>query len=141
MMLSQPLTPSQGIFGMELINIAPTDWRFSVMMVSVCIPFFIVIFVIQTHAGMSLVKRVSRAIKHGWQRRARNRREKRTHMQHAAMIRRQSCASSVNLERRESMWHLMTDRKARRRGNSPTEEERWGKWRTNWQAPQNKTSV
>lgn len=116
---------------MQLIAIPPTDWRFVVIMVAVCIPFFVLIFVLQTHAGMSLAKRARVTIVGGWKKHSRSRREKRSQLQHAAMIRRQSCASSVYADRRESLWNLIADRKSKRLGTtSPADARKWRGWRT-----------
>ncbi|KAF3763635.1 hypothetical protein M406DRAFT_323229 [Cryphonectria parasitica EP155] len=109
-MLFMPLTFVTSIFGMETFKIPPTDWRFVVIMVTVCVPFFILVLVLQTDVGT----RLWRALRHvftmgldSWRRRARTRREKRSQLQQAAMIRRQSlCAPSADTGRQESLQML-----------------------------------
>lgn len=99
---------------MQMFNISPSDWRFIVIMITVCVPFFILIFVLQTHAGMSIYKRIRVSIGKyldSWKKHSRTRREKRSQLQHAAMIRKQSSASAVFPGRRESLWNLISDRK------------------------------
>ena len=50
-------THRQGVFGITALEIPVTDWRFSVTLVSVCIPFFLLILVLQTHAAMNAVRK------------------------------------------------------------------------------------
>lgn len=129
---------------MQLIEIPPTDWRFAVIMVSVCIPFFILTSVLQTHAGMSLVERARRAVVGGWGKRSRGRREKRSQLQHAAMIRRQSRASNMYSDRRESLWDLIADRKGKRLGSTAAAAgapRKWGRWRAKREETQKRSSV
>jgi hypothetical protein len=47
----------QGVFGITTFDVSVTDWRFPVTLVSVCIPFFILILVLQTRAAMDLVRK------------------------------------------------------------------------------------
>lgn len=102
---------------MDLVDIPPTDWRFSVILIAVCVPFFVLVFVLQTHAGANLIKRMSGAVCGGWMRRAHARRERRSQLQHAAMVRRQSCAESAYAaDRQGSLWTLIADRKGKRGG-------------------------
>lgn len=92
---------------MQTFTISPTDWRFAVTMVAVCVPFFILIFVLQTHAGMSLYKRLGlliTSLREKLRRKAVARREKRTQIQQIETIRRQSCATTVVAGKRESTW-------------------------------------
>lgn len=98
---------TQSVFGMNVIEISPNDWRFVVTMIGVCVPFFILIFIMQTHAGMSLFRRVRLYVKgFGESRRqkATARREQRSQLQQTEMIRRQSCATTVVAGKRESVW-------------------------------------
>ncbi|KAK3384966.1 hypothetical protein B0H63DRAFT_472038 [Podospora didyma] len=60
-MLFLPLTFVTGVFGITQLEIRADDWRFPVTMVSVCIPFFLLIFVLQTRAGLNAVKRWSKS--------------------------------------------------------------------------------
>lgn len=126
---------------MQMIDIPPTDWRFVVIMIAVCIPFFILTFTLQTHAGVSLVKRARVAIVGGWKKRSKNRREKRSQLHHAAMIRRQSRASNVYpVDRRESLWNLIADRKGKRRlgiTRTTAAPRKWGRWRIKQEVTQN----
>jgi hypothetical protein len=46
----------QGVFGITTLTIPASDWRFPVTLVSVCIPFFVLILVLQTRAAMELVR-------------------------------------------------------------------------------------
>jgi len=52
----------QSVFGITELPIPPSDWRFPVVMVSVCVPFFTIIIVLQTRAGMNAVRNVGRAM-------------------------------------------------------------------------------
>lgn len=52
----------QGVFGITTLTISPTDWRFPVTLVSVCIPFFILIMVLQTRAAMEAVRKCGRLV-------------------------------------------------------------------------------
>ncbi|KAK4111581.1 hypothetical protein N656DRAFT_141307 [Canariomyces notabilis] len=45
-MIFLPLTFVVGVFGITEFDISPEDWRFAVTLVSVCIPFFILILVL-----------------------------------------------------------------------------------------------
>ncbi|KAK4242903.1 hypothetical protein C8A03DRAFT_39848 [Achaetomium macrosporum] len=56
-MIFLPLTFVVGVFGITTFDITTKDWRFPVTMVSVCIPFFILILVLQTRAAMEPVHR------------------------------------------------------------------------------------
>lgn len=92
---------------MNMITIDPNNWRFVVTMIAVCVPFFILIFILQTHTGMSLYRRVRQHIKgHRERRRQRAfaRQEQRSQLQRTEMIRRQSCATTFVAEKRESVW-------------------------------------
>ncbi|KXX80744.1 hypothetical protein MMYC01_203827 [Madurella mycetomatis] len=56
-MIFLPLTFVVGVFGITTFDISATDWRFPVTMVSVCIPFFVLVLVLQTRAAMQMVRR------------------------------------------------------------------------------------
>ncbi|KAK7745892.1 hypothetical protein SLS53_002611 [Cytospora paraplurivora] len=57
--LSFVTTPTRkSVFGITEFTISANDWRFPVTMVSVCVPFFLLIFILQTRAGMRGVRRV-----------------------------------------------------------------------------------
>ncbi|PSR92346.1 cora-like Mg2+ transporter protein-domain-containing protein, partial [Coniella lustricola] len=47
-MLFMPLTFVTSVFSMQAFHIPPTDWRFVVMMISICVPFFVLVFILQT---------------------------------------------------------------------------------------------
>lgn len=61
-MIFLPLTFVVGVFGITTFDISATDWRFPVTMVSACIPFFILILVLQTRAAMVAVRKFGRMI-------------------------------------------------------------------------------
>ncbi|KAJ4387895.1 hypothetical protein N0V93_008498 [Gnomoniopsis smithogilvyi] len=108
-MLFLPLSFVTSVYGMQAFTIPPNDWRFAVTMVVVCVPFFVLIFVLQTHAGMSLYRRLVLTMKgwiESWKRSAASRREKRTQLQQTETIRRQSCATTVVAGKRESTWNF-----------------------------------
>ncbi|KAL2023739.1 hypothetical protein VTK56DRAFT_1453 [Thermocarpiscus australiensis] len=56
-MIFLPLTFVVGVFGITTFDIPADDWRFPVTMVSVCIPFFVLILVLQTRAAMEALRR------------------------------------------------------------------------------------
>ncbi len=57
-MVFLPLTFVVGVFGITTLDVSPTDWRFAVTLVAVCVPFFVLILVLQTPAAaMDLVRR------------------------------------------------------------------------------------
>lgn len=56
-MLFLPLTFVTSVFGITTFGTPVDDWRFPVTMVLVCVPFFMLIFVLQTRAGMKGVKK------------------------------------------------------------------------------------
>ncbi len=49
-MVFLPLTFVVGVFGITTLDVRPTDWRFAVTLVAVCVPFFVLILVLQTPA-------------------------------------------------------------------------------------------
>ncbi|KAK4192221.1 hypothetical protein QBC35DRAFT_373917 [Podospora australis] len=63
-MIFLPLTFVVGVFGITTFDISAEDWRFPVTMVSVCIPFFILILVLQTRAAMMMVRKFGRAMEY-----------------------------------------------------------------------------
>ncbi|KAH8904541.1 hypothetical protein BR93DRAFT_883002 [Coniochaeta sp. PMI_546] len=56
-MLFLPLTFVTSVFGITTLDIQANDWRFPVTMVTVCVPFFVLIFVLQTRAGVSALRK------------------------------------------------------------------------------------
>ncbi|KAH8886482.1 hypothetical protein GQ53DRAFT_657891 [Thozetella sp. PMI_491] len=67
-MVFLPLTFVTSVFGITEFTIAADDWRFPVTMVSVCVPFFLLILVLQTRSGMDATKKLGTAIDHLFQR-------------------------------------------------------------------------
>ncbi|KAK0625298.1 hypothetical protein B0T17DRAFT_492557 [Bombardia bombarda] len=61
-MVFLPLTFVTSVFGITTFDISAEDWRFPVTMVAVCVPFFLLIVMLQTRAGMEWVKKGSRAV-------------------------------------------------------------------------------
>ena len=57
-MIFLPLTFVTSVFGITQFDISADNWRFPVTMVSVCVPFFLLILVLQTRAGMDLAKKL-----------------------------------------------------------------------------------
>ncbi|KAJ9148616.1 GTPase-activator protein for ras-like GTPase containing protein [Pleurostoma richardsiae] len=79
-MIFLPLTFVTSVFGITEFTISASDWRFPVTMVAVCIPFFLLILILQTRAGMEAVKKVGVLVETyigGWGDRAQHRRERR----------------------------------------------------------------
>ncbi|KLU84750.1 hypothetical protein MAPG_03786 [Magnaporthiopsis poae ATCC 64411] len=62
-MIFLPLTFVTSVFGITEFNISPDDWRFATTMVCVCVPFFVLIVVLQTQAGMEMCKRLGGSLK------------------------------------------------------------------------------
>lgn len=124
----------KSVFGMQTFTISPTDWRFAVTMVAVCVPFFILIFVLQTHAGMSLYRRLGlyvASFREKLKRKAAVRRERRTQIQQIETIRRQSCATTIVAGKRESTWRF--DSKEAGKLGTPVSDANggtraWWKW-------------
>ena len=50
----------KSVFGITEFTISASDWRFPVTMVFVCVPFFVIIFVLQTRRGMHAFKKSGR---------------------------------------------------------------------------------
>jgi hypothetical protein len=50
------------VFGITTLDIQADDWRFPVTMVTVCVPFFVLIFVLQTRAGISALRKSGKYI-------------------------------------------------------------------------------
>ncbi|KUI56309.1 hypothetical protein VP1G_03748 [Cytospora mali] len=99
-MLFLPLTFS--VFGITEFTFSANDWRFPVTMVSVCVPFFLLIFILQTRAGMRAVKKVGDFTERNmgrWSDRSRSRHERRLQLQQqlmqAAESQRQSSVVSI----------------------------------------------
>lgn len=121
-------------------TIAPSNWRFIVIAVTICVPFFLLVLVLQTHAGMTVWRRLRLSARRGlegWKKRARTRREKRSQIQQAAMIRRQSCAPNhPETARWESQWALNAKKRSSgatlpplRTGGKDGRDRRWPGWR------------
>ncbi|KAK3319918.1 hypothetical protein B0T19DRAFT_274589 [Cercophora scortea] len=47
---------------MTAFDISASDWRFPVTMLSVCVPFFLLILILQTRTGLGAVKKFGRLI-------------------------------------------------------------------------------
>lgn len=56
------LTHSQSVFGITTLEISVDDWRFPVTLIAVCIPFFMVICVLQTRWGMRMARNMGNRI-------------------------------------------------------------------------------
>lgn len=56
-MIFLPLTFVTSVFGMTNFEFDDRDWRFIAIMVAVCVPFFLLIFVLQTHKALRRVCR------------------------------------------------------------------------------------
>lgn len=83
-MLFLPLTFVTSVFGITEFTISANDWRFPVTMVSVCVPFFLLIFILQTRAGMRAIKALGDFIEGNlgrWSDRSRSRHERRLQLQ------------------------------------------------------------
>jgi len=52
----------KSVFGITEFQFSERDWRFAVTMVSVCIPFFLLIIVLQTQATMQAVRKYRQAV-------------------------------------------------------------------------------
>lgn len=50
----------QSVFGITTLDIQASDWRFPVTMVTVCVPFFVLIFVLQTRAGVNALRKAGK---------------------------------------------------------------------------------
>jgi hypothetical protein len=57
---------AQSVFGITELHLEPTDWRFPVVMVCVCVPFFVIITILQTRAGMNAVRKVGSTVDAFW---------------------------------------------------------------------------
>lgn len=56
-MIFLPLTFVTSVFGITEFTIAPSDWRFAVTMVLVCVPFMAIIVLLQTNGFTFMVRR------------------------------------------------------------------------------------
>lgn len=75
---------TKSVFGITEFTISADDWRFPVTMVSVCVPFFLLIFILQTRAGMRAIKALGDFIEGNlgrWSDRSRSRHERRLQLQ------------------------------------------------------------
>jgi hypothetical protein len=52
------MIPCQSIFGITNFDVAPDDWRFAVIMVGICVPFFLLTLLLLTRKGMELLKKM-----------------------------------------------------------------------------------
>lgn len=57
-MIFLPLTFVTGVFSITTVDVETWDWRFYTTMLAVCVPFFFLIFVLQTREGMAALKRL-----------------------------------------------------------------------------------
>ncbi|ROW02459.1 hypothetical protein VMCG_06145 [Cytospora schulzeri] len=83
-MLFLPLTFVTSVFGITQFTFTANDWRFPVTMVAVCVPFFLLIFILQTRAGMRAIKKLGDLIERNmgrWNDHSRNRHERRLQLQ------------------------------------------------------------
>ncbi|KAK4218349.1 hypothetical protein QBC37DRAFT_198740 [Rhypophila decipiens] len=62
-MIFLPLTFVTGVFSITTVDIETWDWRFYTTMVAVCVPFFFLIFVLQTRVGMAGLKKYWQLLK------------------------------------------------------------------------------
>ena len=61
-MLTTSFSSPQGVFSITTLNIDYRDWRFAVTMVAVCVPFFFLIFVLQTRVGIDTAKKAGQLL-------------------------------------------------------------------------------
>ncbi|KAH6605991.1 gtpase-activator for ras-like gtpase containing [Trichoderma cornu-damae] len=59
-MLFLPLTFVTSVFGITELHIPVTDWRFPVTMVLVCVPFIVLLYLIQTRPFIQCVQKIHR---------------------------------------------------------------------------------
>ncbi|KAI3402059.1 hypothetical protein diail_4033 [Diaporthe ilicicola] len=114
-MLFLPLTFVTSVFGITKFTISADDWRFPVTMVGVCVPFFLLIFILQTRAGMRAVRELGDFIEANmgrWSDRSRSRHERRLQLQQQLMQAAESQASVVGGKRRMSLRRGNKRRKA-----------------------------
>ncbi|KAJ0114398.1 hypothetical protein J7T55_010787 [Diaporthe amygdali] len=105
-MLFLPLTFVTSVFGITEFTISADDWRFPVTMVGVCVPFFLLIFILQTRGGMRAVRKIGDFIEANmgrWSDRSRSRHERRLQLQQQLMQAAESQASAVGGKRRMSL--------------------------------------
>ncbi|KAL8376027.1 hypothetical protein RB595_007235 [Gaeumannomyces hyphopodioides] len=62
-MIFLPLTFVTSVFGITNFDLSPKDWQFVTTMLCVCVPFFVLIVVLQTQAGMEMCKRLGGSLK------------------------------------------------------------------------------
>lgn len=78
------LTGPKSVFGITEFTISADDWRFPVTMVAVCVPFFLLTFILQTRAGMRAVKKLGDFVEGNmgrWNDHSRSRHERRVQLQ------------------------------------------------------------
>ncbi|KAK1831254.1 hypothetical protein QBC39DRAFT_372136 [Podospora conica] len=61
-MVFLPLTFVTSVFGIQTFTIRVEDWQFMATMLGVCIPFFVLILVLQTRPAMEMVRKWGRAV-------------------------------------------------------------------------------
>lgn len=61
-MIFLPLTFVTSVFGITEFTISPTDWRFAVTMVLVCVPFMALVVLLQTNGFTFLMRRCKEAV-------------------------------------------------------------------------------
>ncbi|KAM0324841.1 hypothetical protein ACHAQA_007807 [Verticillium albo-atrum] len=62
-MVFLPLTFVTSVFGITEFTIPPSDWRFAITMVCVCVPFILLLILLQTRTGYSLFQRLAARIR------------------------------------------------------------------------------
>lgn len=104
-------------------------------MVGVCVPFFLLIFVLQTRAGMRAVRRIGDFIEGNmgrWSDRSRSRHEKRLQLQQQLLQAAESQAAVAGGRRRMSLRRGTKRRKASAAGlptnRGPIPAQQTGKW-------------
>ncbi|KKY30976.1 putative gtpase-activator protein for ras-like gtpase containing protein [Diaporthe ampelina] len=114
-MLFLPLTFVTSVFGITEFTFSANDWRFPVTMVGVCVPFFLLIFVLQTRAGMRAVRQIGDFIEGNmgrWSDRSRSRHERRLQLQQQLQQAAESQTTVVGGRRRMSLRRGPKRRKA-----------------------------
>lgn len=114
----------QSVFGITEFQFSADDWRFPLTMVTVCIPFFVLIFILQTRAGSDAVKKLGNFVENHigrWSDRSRSRHERRLQLQQqlqAAGASNDTASSIANMGRRKRFG-----RKKKKRGESQKQME------------------
>ncbi|POS71483.1 hypothetical protein DHEL01_v210118 [Diaporthe helianthi] len=122
-MLFLPLTFVTSVFGITEFTISADDWRFPVTMVGVCVPFFLLIFVLQTRAGMRAVRQIGDLIEGQvgrWSDGSLSRHERRLQLQQQLLQAAESQAAAVGGRRRMGLRRGTKQRKASAAAGPPT---------------------